>query len=113
MYTEDDCDIENIVNPNWELGLINIVDAINYIHKNLSNDIDNNRLNWKFSGSKKYPSVTICMYNIEMLTPLYSVNNRYGKVPVVRNEYPTKEGLVQAIIECYQDHTREIIQRRR
>lgn len=115
MYTEkeDQIDKEDIINPNWELSLDNILNAIDYIHNNMPLTLDCNRLNWKFTGSKKYPSITICMYDVEMLTPVYSVKNPFGKTPVIRNDYPTIESLISAIVTCYQNHTCKIIQEKK
>ena len=108
MYTPKENQVEDVTNPNWELGLNNIVKTIKYIQDNqqLHRKLDNNLLNWKFSGSKEYPSITICMYEIEILTPVYSVKNHFGLTPIVKNNYPSTEQLIEAIIDEYENHTR-------
>jgi len=108
MYTPKEDQIEDPVNLNWELGLDNITKTINYIHDNqhIHNKIDKHRLNWKFSGSKLFPSITICVYEVEMLTPVYTVKNSNGFRPLVKNDYPNMMQLIAAIINQYENHTR-------
>lgn len=106
MYTPKEDQVEDIVNPYWDIYIREVVNIVTYINNNMSRNIGNKKLNWKISGSKEYPNVTICIQSTELLIPIYKIKNPDGKTPLVRKSYSCSEELISKIIDTYNSHTK-------